>query len=320
VTERIIAMKIRLTRFFLFCFIWPLVFPSAGFCAAGKIKIVATSSTLASIAEEITDRKADIYFIAAPKRDIHFIAPTPKDVMKLKEADVFIHAGLDLEAWRDPLLNAVGRLDFMWPAGEKQIDVSKGISLLEVPETLSRAQGDIHVYGNPHYWMDPENAKIIARNIAEKLAALYPEDQEWFLRNAETFSRKIDGRLASWSREMVPYHGSPVVVYHASWSYFAERFGLVIAGELELKPGIPPAPKHISELVASMKEKHVRVIITEPYRERRTPDRIAKETGARVLTLTQSVGAFKEAQDYLSMLDYDLTKVAEGVKAGRETP
>jgi len=300
-------MKIKLLVIFACCLWVPHL------QAADKIEVVASNSTLASIAGAITGDRADIYCVAAPNRDLHFIEPTPKDVMKLKDSDVFIHAGLDLEAWRGPLLNAVGRLNLMWPAGERQIDASRGIFLLEVPETLSRAEGDIHAYGNPHYWTDPENAKIMARNIAERLGELYPEDKEQFLRNAETFNQKIDAKLAIWQKQMAPFQGAPVVVYHNSWPYFIRRFGLRLVGELEPKPGIPPTAKHLDGLVKMMKEKSVKIIITEPYREKRTPERVAKETGARVVTFTQSVGAFPQARDYFSMLDYDIGLLEEAL-------
>lgn len=303
-------MKIKSLAILACCF-WLL--QPLSLQAAAKIKIVASNSTLASITESVAGDKADIYCIAAPNRDLHFIEPTPRDVMKLKNSDVFVHAGLDLEAWRGPLLNAVGRLDLMWPAGEKQIDVSRGISLLEIPETLSRAEGDIHAYGNPHYWTDPENAKIMALNIAEKLGSLYPGDKEQFLRNAGEFNRKIDEKLPVWQKQLAPFRGVPVVVYHDSWPYFMQRFGITLAGELEPKPGIPPAARHISGLVKMMKEKSVKVIITEPYREKRTPKRVAKETGARVITFTQSVGAFPEARDYCSMMDYDIALLAQAL-------
>src|SRR3989338_6926999 len=142
---------------------------------AGKeIRIVATTTALANLAAEITGDKADIYSIASPRQNLHFIAPTPKDVLKVKKADVFIHIGLDLEAWRPPLVDAAGRPDFICPRGSRQIDASRGVALLEIPVTLSRTEGDIHAYGNPHYWLDPDNGKTAARNIAEGLARLYP--------------------------------------------------------------------------------------------------------------------------------------------------
>lgn len=286
--------------------------------AAKKIRIVATTSALASIVREIAQDKADVYFIASPHRDIHFIAPTPKDVMKLKKADGFVHAGLDLEAWRGPLLDAVGRTELRGPRGEKQIDVSKGISLLEVPASLSRAEGDIHLYGNPHYWIDPENGKMIANNIAEGLAKIFPEDRDFFRKNADEFIRKLDEKTRDWTHRMAPYQGTPVVTYHKSWSYFAQRFGLIVLDQLEPKPGIPPTPKHMAELVQTMKDKGVKIIIKESYQESRTPKKVAEETGATVLTLAQEVGETEEASDYSSMIEYDIRQLEGAIKPKKE--
>ncbi len=300
-------MKTKNIFLSLLCFLILSHAPSAR--ADKKIKIVTTTSTFASIAKEIAGDKVEIYFIASPKRDIHFISPTPKDVMKLKSADVFIHAGLDLEAWRGPLLDVVGRTELMWPSGEKQIDASKGITLLEIPTSLSRAEGDIHLYGNPHYWMDPANGKIVAHNIAEGLARLYPEDGDFFQKNDEAFGKKIDEKMKEWERIASPHKDEPIVTYHKNWSYFAERFGFVVVGQLEPKPGIPPTPKHMAELIHLMKEKGVKVILKESYQESRTPAKIAKETGAKVLLLAQSVEETKEASDYISMIDYNIREL-----------
>ena len=284
-----------------------LLSPGPVWAAPKKIKIVTTTTTFASIAKEIAGEDAEIYSIASPHRDIHFISPTPKDVMKLKKADFFIHGGLDLEAWRGPLLDAVGRTELMVPSGERQIDVSKGIPLLEIPTSLSRAEGDIHAFGNPHYWTDPENAKIIADNIAEGFARAYPDDAEFFRKNSGAFKQKIDEKMKDWANRMGPYQGTPVITYHKNWSYFAQRFGLVVLEQLEPKPGIPPTAKHVAELIKLMKEKKVKVIIKETYQESRTPNRIAETTGAAVLTLAQTVGELKEATDYASMIDYNIS-------------
>ncbi len=292
-----------------------LFFQSELGAATDKIKIVTTTSAFASIAKEIAGDKAEIYSIASPKRDIHFISPTPKDVVKLKKSEVFIHAGLDLEAWRGPLLDAVGRTELMWPSGEKQIDVSKGIPLLEIPTSISRAQGDIHLYGNPHYWMDPENAKIIAHNIAEGLARIFPQDALTFEENAKKFDQKIDEKLKDWTSRLLEFKGASFVTYHRDWSYFAHRFGLIELGELEPKPGIPPTAKHLAELVNLMKEKKSKLIFKETYQESRTPNRLAEETGARVLPLTQAVGDPQEASDYFSMMDYNVQRIEQTRKS-----
>ena len=273
--------------------------------AVEKIKIVTTTSTFASITQAIAGEKAEIYYVASSKRDIHFISPTPKDVLKLKKANVFIHGGLDLETWRGPLIDASGRHDFMIPDG-RAIDVSQGIPLLEIPTSLSRAQGDIHAFGNPHYWLDPANGKIIARNIAEGLGILYPEDAEFFRKNAESFSASLDQEMEEWKRRMLPFQGKPVITYHNSWPYFINRFGLVVAGYLEPKPGIPPTPKHIQELVRIMKEKNVPIVIKEAFQENKTSQKLAKETQAAVLDLVTSPEANKQVPDYFSMFDYNI--------------
>lgn len=276
--------------------------------AAGKIKIAATTSTYASIAREITGDKAEIYSIASPHRDIHFVSPTPKDVMKVKNCDVFIHAGLDLEVWRGPLLDAVGRLDLMWPAGERQIDLSRGIALLEIPASLSRAQGDIHVHGNPHYWLDPVNGKGIAKNIADGLAGLYPQDADYFKKNLQAFDDKMDSKLKEWQDRLAPYKGRGVVVYHNSWPYFMQRFGLVTVGYLEFKPGIPPTPRHIEELIRTMKSKGVKILIKEEFYENRTPKKVAKETGAVIAVLETETEEAKG--DYFSLFEGNIHRLA----------
>lgn len=281
--------------------------------AAKKIKVVTTTSTFASIVQEVAGDKADVYFIASPNRDIHFITPTPKDVLKVKNADVFVHAGLDLEAWRVPLLDAVGRTDLMPPAGERAIDVSKGISLKEIPTSLSRIQGDMHAFGNPHYWLAPSNAKIIATNIAEGLSRLYPEEADFFRKNADEFNRKIDEKMKEWRQEISPYQGQTVVAYHNSWPYFMDEFGWVILGFLEPKPGIPPTPKHMEEMIQTMKDKKTKVIVKEVFHEKKAPAKVAKATGAEVATLATEVGEIKGG-DYIRLIDEDVHQLVEAFK------
>lgn len=277
-----------------------------------KVRIVATTATLASLVREVVGDRAEIYGVAPPGRDLHFYTPTPRDVLKVKKADVFVHMGLDLEVWRDPLLVAAGNPAFLGKA-RGAIDVSRGISLLEIPTSLSRSQGDIHAYGNPHYWLDPENSKIMVRNIAEGLGRLLPEERDVFQKNASAFIQQVDEKIRGWEKRLVPYRGSPIVTFHKSWPYFAERFGLVIVGELEPKPGIPPTPKHLAVLIRIMKEKGVKVIIKESFQESRTPKKVARETGARVLNLLQDPGEIREATDYLSMVEYNVKLVEEAL-------
>ncbi|MDD5217472.1 MAG: metal ABC transporter substrate-binding protein [Candidatus Omnitrophica bacterium] len=280
--------------------------------AAGRMNVVATTTTLASIASEIAGDKIAISAIASPKQNIHFYAPTPKDVLRVKKADVFIHQGLDLEAWRQPLLDAAGNLRFLGE-GKYSIDVSKGISLLEIPTTLSRAEGDIHIYGNPHYIGDPENAEIVASNIAEGLAAVEPENAAFFRKNAEEFNKRLDAKIKDWEARMAKFQGAPIVTYHRSWSYFVKRFGLTVVGEIEPKPGIPPTAKHIGELIGQIKGENAKVIIKEYFEENRTPKKIAAETGIRIVNLSQTVGGPEAAKDYVSLMEQNISLLEDAL-------
>lgn len=277
---------------------------------ADKIKIVTSTSTFASIAQEIAQDLAEIYTVASPNQNIHFVAPTPKDVLKTRKADVFIHGGLDLEVWRAPLLEASGRGDFI--SGEKSVDVSHEIALLEIPSDISRFEGDVHVFGNPHYWLDPENGKFIAKNITEKLAALYPQHADLFRQNEAAFERKLNSKIKEWQERLAPYHGQLVVSYHKSWPYFMKRFGFQILGFLEPKPGIPPTPKHLIEIMSQMRERNAKVIVREIYQEKNTPEKVAKKTGASVVTLICEPGQIDT--DYLGLFDHNVSELEKAFR------
>lgn len=286
--------------------------------AADKLNVVATTTTLANIASEIGQYKIRVASIASPKQNIHHYAPTPKDVLKVKKADVLIHEGLDLEAWRQPLLDAAGNSRFFGD-GKYSIDVSRGIPLLEIPTSLSRSEGDIHAFGNPHYIGDPENAKIIASNIAEGLTNVDPENAAFYRKNAASFNERLDTKIKDWEARMAAFQGAPVVTYHRSWSYFVKRFGLVVIGEVEPKPGIPPTAKHLAALIQQIKNKNAKVIIKEYFEENRTPKKIAEETGIRIVNLSQAVGEPENAKDYLSLVEQDISLLEEalGTQKGR---
>ncbi len=280
--------------------------------ASDKIRITVTTPVFAGIAHEITGDQADIYHIASPNRDVHFASPTPKDVLKVKRAHVFIHGGLDLEVWRGPLLDAAGRLDFMGENAPRAIDVSKGIKLKEIPESLSRLHGDVHAFGNPHYWTDPRNAGIIAKNIAEGLSAIYPERSDFFNSNLENFKQKLNQRMSQWEAELLPYKGSGVIVYHNSWPYFLERFGLSTVEHLEPKPGIAPTPKHLQKIIQLIKERNVKVIIKESFQESGAPKRVAHAAGIQIVTLHQEP-AEAVSGSYFKMMDENVSALAQAL-------
>ncbi len=281
--------------------------------AESKIKVVATTTTLASLATEIAGDRIRVFAIASPRQNLHHYGPTPKDVLKVKEADVLVHQGLDLEVWREPLLDAAGNPHFM---GESpyRIDASKGIELLEVPLSISRAQGDIHLFGNPHYLGDPENYKVIAGTIAQGLISIDPAHADLYKSNEARFSARIDEKMAEWKMRMAAFRGSSILTYHKSWVYFAERFGLKIVGEVEPKPGIPPTAKHLADLMQIMKGKKVKVVIREPFEESGSPEKIALETGATVVTLSQAVGEPKEAKDVFLLMDQNIQRLEDALK------
>ena len=285
--------------------------------AADKIRVVATNSQFADLVNNIAGDSAEIYFVVSPKRDPHFIAPTPRDVLKIKKADVLVHAGLDLELWRGPLLDAAGRGDFV--RGEHAVDLSRGIELLEVPTDISRAGGDIHVFGNPHYWLDPDNVPIMARNLADEFSTLYPDRQDVFQANMKKFLEMWDAKSVDWKKRMAPYRGAAIVTYHNSWPYFALRYGLEVAGLLEPKPGIPPTAKHLAEIENSIREKKVPVIISETFRDDRAPKKVASATGASAVTLVQAVGELSEVKDFAGIFEYDVSALEKAFQNKGET-
>lgn len=282
--------------------------------AADKIRITSTTPVFAAIAHEITGDEADFYYVASPNWNIHFVSPTPRDVLKVKRAHVFIHGGLDLETWRQPLLDAAGRTDFMGDGAVHAIDVSHGIELKEIPESLSREHGDVHAFGNPHYWMDPVNVEIIAKNITDGLSAMYPERKEIFHSRLEKFNQRLKERLKVWEAELAPYKASGVIVYHNSWPYFLERFGLSEVERLEPLPGIAPTPKHLQKLIDMVKDRRVKVIIKEHYQESGSPKRIAEAAGAEVVTLRQETPNADEGS-YFKMMDENVAALAKALEA-----
>ena len=300
----------------LAAFAFGICFSSGILFAADQPKVVATHSVLAALAREVMP-DADIHTIAAPGRDIHFYNPTPKDVIKVKKANVFVHGGLDLESWRDPLLEAAANKKFLGAAGNS-IDTSKGVQLLEIPESLSRINGDIHMHGNPHFWTDPKNAQTIVDTIAEGLAAIYPDRAAEFQSNAQAFRQKLDQKLGEWENRISRYQGKSIVTYHKSWPYFAQRFGLRVVAHLEPLPGIPPTGKHLMELTEVMKKENTKIIVREIFQDEKACKKIANQVGAQIAILSQFVGGADKQKDYLGLMEYNVTMIEEAFKKAGE--
>jgi ABC-type Zn uptake system ZnuABC Zn-binding protein ZnuA len=256
--------------------------------------------------------------IARGYQDPHFVEAKPSFLLKLKRAELLILVGLQLEiGWLPPLIAQCGNARIQVGA-PGYLDASQFAEILEIPTTqVTRAMGDVHPLGNPHYWLDPENGRRIARGIQQKLAEMRPRDAAYFEQRFQSFSQRLTEAEQRWDAEMKPYRGRKVVTYHRSWPNFAKRFGLDVVGYVEPRPGIPPSPAHTVELIQMMRRENVKVIIVEPYFDLKTPNAVARETGAQVLVLTPSVGGEKEITDYFKLFDYDIALLTRAFQATR---
>ncbi len=275
---------------------------------AAKVRVVTTLPDLAALVSAVGGGQVEVTSIARGYQDPHFVDPKPSYILKLQSADLLFKVGLGLEAWLDPLV--IGARN----ANLKVVDCSRGVPLLEVPSSVDRSMGDIHPFGNPHIWLDPANGKIMLDSIAVALKQADPNHASFYEANRAAYQKKLDSAMTAWEEVLKPYVDTKVITYHNSWPYFAERFGLVRAGYLEPKPGIPPSPVHLKELIEQMKREKIKIIIMEPYFSDKDPNLVAHETGAKVLALASSVGAFKGTEDYILMLDYDVKLLAQALK------
>ncbi len=314
------ALRLALAAGLALLFLCGLVAP--GMAAARKLRVVTTTSDLAALAATVGGDRVEVEALAKGYQDPHFVDAKPSFLVKLQKADLFVEVGRELEiGWAPGLLNNA-RNPKIVPGQRGHLDASEQIPLLEVRSGATRAEGDVHPFGNPHYWLDPENGRIIARSIATRLAALSPEGAPAFRANLAAFERALDARKATWLQQAKAsgLTGSKVVTYHRSWSYFAKAFGFSVIGFVEPKPGIPPSAGHVQQLIRAMKEARVKLLIVEPYFDVKLPQKIARETGARLVVLAPSVGAEKRITSYLDLFDHDLALLAGASPRGEGRP
>ena len=290
-----------------------LVSANAG--AQSKLNVITTTEDLASIARDVGGDRITVESLARGYQDPHFVEAKPSFILKLQKADLLVVVGRDLEiGWLPPLIQQ-SRNGKIQPGGPGYLDASLTAQILEVPSgSITRAEGDVHPFGNPHYWTDPENGKRIAKAIADKLVQFRPNDRAVFEQRLADFTSRLDAAEKRWLAMMAPYNGTKVVTYHRSFPNFAERFGLNIVDYVEPRPGIPPTPQHTLDLINEMKQQNIKLILVEPYFDLKTPNAIARETGAQVLVLPPSVGGVKEVTDYFKLFDYDINLVVEAIK------
>jgi zinc/manganese transport system substrate-binding protein len=280
-----------------------------------KIKVVTTTTDLAAIAAEIGKDQVSVESIAKGYQDPHFVDAKPTYMIKLNQADLLVTVGLELEVgWLPPLLNGARNPNLL-EGRPGNVEAFKGVHLLEIPSSqVDRSLGDIHPFGNPHYWLDPENGKNIAKNIAEGLTRVSPSQAVFFKKNLEEFNNHLDQKIREWDQWMAPYRGSKIVTYHRSWSYFVHHFGLNVVGEVEPLPGIPPSPSSLAKLADDMVKENIKVILMEPFYSDNGPEFIARKTGAKVIVLPASVGGKEEIKTYFDLFDFDLKKLIEVLK------
>ena len=282
--------------------------------AQAKLNVVTTLPDCAAIAREIGGDNVDVSILAKPTEDPHFVDARPSFVVKLRQTDVLIDGGAELEmGWLPPLLqNARNpKIEVGQPG---RVEASQGIRLMEVPGQLTRAAGDVHAMGNPHFMVDPIIAKAVAAHIANAFATVDPAHAAAYQANERKFDETINAKLQEWGAKLLPFRGQSLVAYHDSWVYFAHRFGFNISIFLEPKPGIPPSPSHLVEVIAQIKAQKIKAIIVEPYHNRKIAEKVAESTGAKVVDFAQFPGAMPDTDTYVKLIDALVNHLAEALK------
>jgi len=274
---------------------------------AKKLNVATATTDLAALAQEVGGDKISVESIARGYQDPHFVEAKPSFLLKLRQADLLILVGLQLEiGWLPPLINQSGNARIQVGA-PGYLDASQFAEILDIPTgTVTRAMGDVHPLGNPHYWLDPDNGRRIARGIAGKLGDLDPSNTAYYQQRFEDFDKRLSAAEQKWDAEMQPYHGRKVVTYHNSFPNFAKHFHINVIGYVEPRPGIPPTPSHTIELIGLMKRENCKVILVEPYFDLKTPQAIARDTGGTVVQYLPSVGGEKQVTNYFELFDYDI--------------
>jgi zinc/manganese transport system substrate-binding protein len=275
--------------------------------AAGKINVMTTTEDLAALAREVGGDKITADSIAKGYQDPHFVEAKPSFILKLQKADLLAVVGLQLEIGWLPPLQTQARNAKIQVGGPGYIDMSQFCQILEIPQgQVTRAMGDVHPLGNPHYWLDPNNGRRIAKAFADKFGQMDPGDAAYFQQRYADFDKRLADAEKGWEAKMAPYKGRKVITYHRSWPNFCERFGLNVVDYVEPRPGIPPTPSHTLEVINKMKAENIKLVLIEPYFDRKTPDSIARAVGGDVAMLMPSVGGNKEITNYFQLFDYDI--------------
>jgi len=283
--------------------------------ASAKLNVIATTPDFGALAQEVGGDLVKVHSLAIGSEDPHFVDAKPSFIRILNQADVLIEGGAELEiGWLPPLVNNARNPKILSDA-PGHIIASRGVALREVPtQAMDRSHGDVHPLGNPHYLLDPDNAKVVAATLAQTFSQLDPAHAETFQANARRFEARLATKMAEWEKALGPFRGTPVVTYHKSFDYFLERFGFKLVGTIEPKPGIEPSPTHISALIPEAKAAGTKLVLIEPCRPRRTPQQVTKALGATLLVLPLMPGGNEKATDFFSWVDYNVSQICAALK------
>ena len=289
--------------------------------AEGKpLNVVTTTEDLAALAREVGGDRVAVVSLSKGYQDPHFVDAKPSYMVTLKKADLFVEVGRELEVGWAPGLVSGSHNAKIQPGAPGHVDASAQVQVIEVPSSVSRAQGDIHPFGNPHYLLDPANAAPAARAIRDGLARVSPADKATFDAREADFEKRLAVRVAQWKEKAkaLGLPGMKVVTYHRSWSYFAKAYGLVVVDFVEPRPGIPPSPNHLQDLVNEMKSGGVRVLLMETFFDARIPQKVGKDTGVPVAILPTSVGAEDSIKTYFDLFDRMFAELGQALSGGKK--
>jgi zinc/manganese transport system substrate-binding protein len=283
--------------------------------AQAQLKVVTSTTDLYDIAREVGGNKITATHIGEGYQDPHFIEAKPSFVLQLRNADVWAFVGLDLEIGWMPLLLDGARNPKIRQGGSGYLDASTAIHILDTPQgNVDRSMGDVHPLGNPHYWLDPENGRRIARLFQAKFTQLDPANAATYASNERAFETRLNTAERQWQSDVQAIKGKPVVAWHTSWRYFAEYNGMNIVAFMEPKPGVPPSPSHLYTVIQAVKNTGAKAIVMEPFYDRKVADLVAKQTGIKVLVLPPSVGGIRGIDDYIQLMQYDMSQLANALK------
>jgi zinc/manganese transport system substrate-binding protein len=282
-----------------------------------KLSVVATTPDLGVIARDIGGDLVDVKTLAKPTEDPHFVDAKPSHVVTLNRADMLIEGGAELElGWLPPLVETA-RNDKISASAAGHVIASEGVALMEKPVTFDRSKGDVHALGNPHFLLDPLNAKVTAGNIAEHLAKVDPKNAAVYAANKKKFDAAVDAKLAEWQQKLAPFKGAKIVTYHKDFVYLGARFNLDIVENLEPKPGIAPSPAHVAKVIATMKSTGAKVILLQPFQNRKTAENVARQAGGTVVDMPQQPGVKPNTDTYIGLMDSIVNSLVTALGAAK---